>query len=49
MPEKIMQEISTTVHNLLNSSNDEQIKHEEKKYENKIILFIYYFENIIII
>jgi len=48
MPEKIMQEISTTVHNLLNS-NDKQIKNEEKKYENKIILFIYYFENIIII
>jgi len=47
--EKIMQEISTTVHGLLNNINDEQIKNEVKKYENKIILFTYYFENIIYI
>jgi len=47
--EKIMQEISTTVYGLLNNINDEQIKNEVKKYENKIILFTYYFENIIYI
>ncbi len=29
---------------LLNNINDEQIKNEVKKYENKIILFTYYFE-----